>query len=102
MFNLKEEGVEIFSLNKNEQVRCACWSPKGKQIVVGFPNGNLAQYKPDLKLARQIQCPPNVYPQPFDVIAVQWLSTYQFAAVFLQNIQDAGPGDFQFVKFLVL
>lgn len=79
---------------------CASWSPKGKQIVVGFPNGKLIQFKPDLKPARIIDCPPNtVEGGAFDIIALQWLSTYQFAAVFLSKNQDATPGEFRnFVK----
>lgn len=75
-------GYELHSLPKAEQAQCASWSPKGKQIVVGFPQGKLAQYKPDLQLARTIPCPEAVYAGggPFDIITVQWLSTYQFAA----------------------
>lgn len=69
--------------NIHNSISCASWSPKGKQIAVGFPNGKLAQYKPDLKLARTIPCAVNAYAQPYDVVSLQWLSTYQFAAVFL-------------------
>lgn len=71
--------------------RCASWSPKGKQIVVAFPNGKLAQYKPDLKLAKTIPVAAKLFSGPFDPIAVQWLSTYQFAVVFLEKKEDAGP-----------
>lgn len=79
-------GYELFTLDKSEQAQCASWSPKGKQIVIGFPEGKLAQYKPDLKLARTIPCPAGVYPGgPFDICTVQWLSTYQFAAAVLRR-----------------
>lgn len=71
--------------------RCASWSPKGKQIVVAFPNGKLAQYKPDLKLAKTIPIAAQLFSGPFDPIAVQWLSTYQFAVVFLEKKNEAGP-----------
>lgn len=71
--------------------RCASWSPKGKQIVVGFPNGKLAQYKPDLKLAKTIPCTTNILPVPFTTIAIQWLSTYQFVAVFSEEKDDSVP-----------
>lgn len=73
--------------------RCCCWSPKGKQIVVGFANGKLVQYKPDLKPAKAIDCPPNIVAGSFDTISVQWLSTYQFAAVFLGYHENARPGE---------
>lgn len=68
---------------------CACWSPKGKQIVVAFPNGKLAQYKPDLKLAKTIPCTVQLLPVPFSPVAIQWLSTYQFAIVFVEEKEDA-------------
>lgn len=76
--------------------RSISWSPKGKQIVVAFANGKLIQFKPDMKPARVIDCPPNICEGPFDVIALQWLSTYQFAAVFLTKNQDATPGNRNF------
>ncbi|KAH8305991.1 hypothetical protein KR018_009350 [Drosophila ironensis] len=92
MYSLKEGGnVELHSLDKSQQVKCGCWSPKGKQIVLGFPNGRLQQFKPDLTPAKTIVCPPNVHDAPFDTIAVQWLSTYQFAVIFLQHGEDCNP-----------
>ncbi|XP_062546766.1 nuclear pore complex protein Nup214 [Armigeres subalbatus] len=95
MYTLKEpSGIEFHSLDKSEGAICACWSPKGKQLVVGFANGKLMQYKPDLKPARTIACPPGVMEGPFDVIAVQWLSTYQFAAVYLPHAEDSVPSLF--------
>lgn len=66
-------------------IRCASWSPKGKQIVVAFPNGKLAQYKPDLKLAKTIPCTVQLFQCRFLPIAIQWLSTYQFAVVFTED-----------------
>lgn len=95
VYTLKEpSGIEFHSLDKSEGAICACWSPKGKQLVVGFANGKLMQFKPDLKPARTIACPPEVMEGPFDVIAVQWLSTYQFAAVFLPRAEDSVPSLF--------
>lgn len=92
VYTLKPQGFEMHSLEGNERAQCACWSPKGKQIVVGFANGKLIQFKPDLKPARVIDCPPNtIEGGPFDIIALQWLSTYQFAAVFLSTTPDATP-----------
>ncbi|XP_055847820.1 nuclear pore complex protein Nup214 [Episyrphus balteatus] len=91
MYDFKNGAYEMHTLDSKEQILCGSWSPKGKQIVLGFPNGKLAQYKPDLKLARTIPCPPNIHPGPFDTISVQWLSTFQFAVVFLQRAEDATP-----------
>ncbi|KAL5277282.1 NUP214 family protein [Megaselia abdita] len=89
MYNFTSNSYEFNALDKSQQCLCACWSPKGKQIVIGFPNGKIAQFKPDLKMAKTIECPPGVHATPFKVIAIQWLSTYQFAAVFLGN--DGSP-----------
>lgn len=85
------ESISYFHQIFFSQFRCASWSPKGKQIVVAFPNGKLAQYKPDLKLAKAIPNAVPLFPGPYDPIAIQWLSTYQFAVVFLEKKQDAGP-----------
>lgn len=94
VLNFNGPGYELHVIDKKEEVRCASWSPKGKQIVVGFPDGKLAQYKPDLQLARTIPCPTGVLNSPFDIITVQWLSTYQFAAVFLKRGQGECPAVF--------
>lgn len=71
---------------------CASWSPKGKQIVAAFPNGKLAQYRPDLKLAKTIPCVIQLLQHPFTPIAIQWLATFQFAVVFIENKEDAQQG----------
>ncbi|XP_058177050.1 nuclear pore complex protein Nup214 [Anopheles ziemanni] len=98
VYTLKEPtGLEFHSLDANAgAAQCACWSPKGKQLVVAFANGKLVQYKPDLKPARTIVCPPGVVEGGggYDVLAVQWLSTYQFAAVFLPHAPDSVPALF--------
>ncbi|KAH8384800.1 hypothetical protein KR093_008652, partial [Drosophila rubida] len=92
MYALKESGnFELYSLDKSQQVKSGCWSPKGKQIVLGFPEGRLQQFKPDLTPAKTLPCPPNVHEGPFDTIAVHWLSTYQFAVIFLQHGEDCSP-----------
>lgn len=38
-------------------VKCVCWSPRGKQLVMGLQNGTLLQLTPDMKIARHIACP---------------------------------------------
>ncbi|XP_046739282.1 nuclear pore complex protein Nup214-like [Diprion similis] len=65
-------------------VLCVAWSPKGKQLVVGSKNGSLLQLKPDLKAARIIAGPD---PSIGSVIALLWISSYQFCAAYL-NPQD--------------
>lgn len=91
MYALKDGGnFEVHSLDKTNQVKCGCWSPKGKQLVLGLC-GRLQQFKPDLTPAKTLACPTNLHDGPFDIIAVHWLSTFQFAVVFLQHGEDCNP-----------
>ena len=95
MFTLNNGGqYDKVTLGKEHQVKSGCWSPKGKQIVFGFAEGKLQQFKPNLQPARAIPCPPGIHAGPFDCIALHWLSTYQFAAIFLQRGQDMCPSLF--------
>lgn len=92
MYALKDGGnFELHTLDKSQQVKCGCWSPKGKQLVLGFPSGRLQQFKPDLTPAKTLACPPNIHDAPFDTIALHWLSTFQFAVIFLQHGEDCNP-----------
>lgn len=95
MYHINEQ-INFYSIDKNEGAQSVCWSPKGKQLVIGFANGKLVQFKPDLKPARAIVAPPNTFNGTFDVIAVQWLSTYQFAGLFLSSESEATPCKFFF------
>ncbi|XP_061396340.1 nuclear pore complex protein Nup214 [Musca vetustissima] len=95
MFTLNPGGnYDKVTLGKENQVKSGCWSPKGKQIVFGFPDGKLQQFKPNLQPARAIPCPPGIHPGPFDCIAVHWLSTFQFAVIFLQRGEEMCPSLF--------
>jgi nuclear pore complex protein Nup214 len=85
------QNLELYMIDKSEKAKCCCWSPKGKQLVVGFANGKLVQYKPDLKPARTIPCPAGILERNFDTIAIQWLSTYQFCVAFLPLTSEPCP-----------
>ena len=94
-YTINEKEQKFQALDQNLKARCCCWSPKGKQIVVGFGNGKLMQFTPELKPAKSIECPPGVVPGgSFDTIAIQWLSTFQFAVAFLAHQPDSRPGKF--------
>ncbi|XP_059618631.1 nuclear pore complex protein Nup214 [Phlebotomus argentipes] len=91
MFVLKEQGFEFHTVDKAQTISSVCWSPKGKQIVAGCPNGKLIQYKPDLKPIRVIDCPLDTQAGPLLAISIQWLSTYQFAVAFAALNEPAPP-----------
>ncbi|XP_067628436.1 nuclear pore complex protein Nup214 isoform X2 [Eurosta solidaginis] len=91
LYTLKDGGAMEMRSIKNQQIQCGCWSPKGKQIVLGHPNGKLQQFKPDLTPAKIIICPPDVHPGPFDTISLHWLSTFQFVVSFLQHGEGTLP-----------
>uniref|UniRef100_A0A0K8VPS7 Nuclear pore complex protein Nup214 n=1 Tax=Bactrocera latifrons TaxID=174628 RepID=A0A0K8VPS7_BACLA len=91
LYTLKDGGAMEMRSLQNQQIQSGCWSPKGKQLVFGYPNGKLQQFKPDLTMVKSIICPPNVHPGPFDTIALHWLSTFQFVASFLQHGEQAMP-----------
>lgn len=90
-YTLKAEGLEFHSIDPNLKAKCCCWSPKGKQIVVGFGNGKLMQFTPELKPAKTIECPGGIVNGSFDTIAIQWLSTFQFAVAFLSHQPESRP-----------
>jgi nuclear pore complex protein Nup214 len=92
-YTLKDAGIEFHSIDPNLKAKCCCWSPKGKQIVVGFANGKLIQFTPELKPAKAIECPAGVVAGSFDTIAIQWLSTFQFAVAFLSHQPESRPGE---------
>lgn len=92
-FTLKADGFEYHSIDPNLKAKCCCWSPKGKQIVVGFANGKFIQFTPELKPAKTIECPAGIVSGSFDTIAIQWLSTFQFAAAFQSHQPESRPGE---------
>ncbi|CAL8119063.1 unnamed protein product [Orchesella dallaii] len=80
LFLAKINGPNSIELNKFSEggVRCLCWSPKGKQLVIGRSNGMLSQLKLDLTEAKRIPGPhANSVP-----ISILWTQTTQFLIVF--------------------
>lgn len=67
---------------------CLCWSPKGKQVVIGSSKGTLSQYKPDLKIVKTF-AQPHYCSNPVSVISVQWLSNFQFLAVYRDTVDSS-------------
>lgn len=69
---------------------CLCWSPKGKQVVIGTQQGELKQYSPALELKKNWPCPNNLQTQ-VKVLDVVWVSTYMFIAAYETPASDDQP-----------
>lgn len=69
---------------------CAGWSAKGKQIVVGKPDGQLTQYTPDGTPKSDIPSPPGLNSH---ASFVQWLENDLFLVTYVQNMEsmDSDP-----------
>ncbi|CAH1186741.1 unnamed protein product [Phyllotreta striolata] len=86
-YELKGNSVDINEIPAAAECSSFCWSPKGKQIAVGSKNGNITQYKPDLKAVKVIQGPK--LESPHSLISLCWISNYQFIGVY-QALQEDG------------
>ncbi|XP_013420263.1 nuclear pore complex protein Nup214 isoform X2 [Lingula anatina] len=76
--NLKIMG----SLKAGSGVTAVCWSPKGKQIVVGKKDGTMQQYDQELKLKKNIAA-PTIFQDPMKVLDIQWLTTFTFQVAYM-------------------
>ncbi|XP_068695298.1 nuclear pore complex protein Nup214-like isoform X2 [Montipora foliosa] len=83
MMELTEREVKILmSLPADHKASAICWSPKGKQLVVGHADGRLTQYSQQLEVKKEIECPELFTDDPHKVTDVLWISTSLFAAVY--------------------
>ncbi|KAK4685887.1 hypothetical protein P7C73_g4252, partial [Tremellales sp. Uapishka_1] len=67
----------------------ACWSAKGKQLVVGTPSGEVVQYTPEGVIKAQVPSPPDH--EPCFPTSVQWLENDLFLVSYAT--QNASPDD---------
>ncbi|XP_041368937.1 nuclear pore complex protein Nup214-like isoform X2 [Gigantopelta aegis] len=89
LFEIKENLNIVASLPVSTCATCLCWSPKGKQIVIGLKDGSLIQFDQELKAKKKWGC-PTVLEGPQQVVDVAWLSTYMFLAAYVPaNPQDS-------------
>lgn len=79
--------------------RCVCWSPKGKQIVVGDYNGFLTQYLPELKAVKKVPPPTGLFPKACTLCSVKWISNFQFIGVY--KTQESSTTDDEEIKACV-
>ncbi|CAG5050409.1 unnamed protein product [Parnassius apollo] len=72
-------------------VRCICWSPKGKQLVTGNNDGTLCQYKPDLSPMKTVPAPNLFEGAAVEALAIYWIATYQFVVVYRNATDNSRP-----------
>nr|CAB3264510.1 nuclear pore complex protein Nup214-like [Phallusia mammillata] len=91
-----QENVQEVAKKSSEFGACTvCWSPKGKQMVIGRKDGSLQQYTPTMEIRRTIPVCENI-DQKVKVCDLLWLSTYQVAVTYVavpeSNEAEAGGG----------
>ncbi|XP_053380901.1 nuclear pore complex protein Nup214-like isoform X2 [Mercenaria mercenaria] len=82
-------GKDRKSSLSSARAKCVCWSPRGKQLVVGRDDGTLVQYDPDLNEKRKWDC-PNILTTASEAFDVVWLSTYSFLVAYIAHGADSG------------
>ncbi|CAG0917645.1 unnamed protein product [Notodromas monacha] len=87
LLEIKESSFVLSDAQGFNSCRCVCWSPKGKQLVIGHADGSLTQHKPDWTLAKKIPAPDAEQIKNItsgancagvEVLSIQWLSTFVF------------------------
>ncbi|KAK2567238.1 Nuclear pore complex protein Nup214 [Acropora cervicornis] len=86
----------LASLPADHKASAICWSPKGKQLVVGHSDGKIVQYSQTLEAKREIECPEIFSDDPHFVTDVLWISTYLFAVAYSSFEEGDSP------KFLLI
>ncbi|VDI49529.1 nuclear pore complex protein Nup214 [Mytilus galloprovincialis] len=95
---MEDGSVSIFEAGDNLSIKatipaqakatCVCWSPKGKQLVVGQNDGLLAQYDQALVKKKEWTC-PNILSGQQRVVGIIWLSTFSFMVAYIAENADA-------------
>lgn len=89
IYELSGESLKILgNIPSSAGGTALCWSPKGKQLVVGKKDGSLTQYKPNMQEAKCIP-PPMVSENSVLVLSVCWLAPTVFAVVYAPATRTA-------------
>ncbi|GFO08112.1 nuclear pore complex protein nup214 [Plakobranchus ocellatus] len=84
LIDVSETVKVIAALPAAVGATCFCWSPKGKQLLVGKKNGTASQYDHSLAEKKQWVC-PGVLQGAHRVVDIIWQSTYAFMAAYLPS-----------------
>ncbi|XP_033727841.1 nuclear pore complex protein Nup214-like [Pecten maximus] len=83
------DTLKIVATIPTSSANCVCWSPRGKQLVVGTTDGKLIQYDQGLTKKREWACPTLLNNGNYKVVGVIWLSTFEFLAAFIPDSAEA-------------
>lgn len=80
---LSETNLKIAAnLPPQTQATAVCWSPKGKEVVVGKKNGSFSRFKPTLQEVKNFPPPAGLDENGVEVVSIYWISTTLFAVVY--------------------
>ncbi|XP_071802717.1 uncharacterized protein [Asterias amurensis] len=82
--------ARAFEVPEGVHIKAMCWSPKGKQIVLGTSSGELVQYNQKLDIKRTIRS-PDFTTEQVQVVDILWLSTYMFAVAYVDAEEILHP-----------
>ncbi|XP_022085278.1 nuclear pore complex protein Nup214-like [Acanthaster planci] len=91
LWDCSEDNIRMLAqLPRDVEPTAICWSPKGKQIVVGTSSGKLIQYNHKLEQKKMIP-PADFSEEPIKVVDILWLSTYMFAVAYIDVEETLQP-----------
>lgn len=67
-----------------------CWSPKGKQMVVGTAKGELKQFNHAVEIKKVVR-PPDFTQEAVRVVDIYWLSTYMYIVAYIDAEESLQP-----------
>ncbi|CBY25018.1 unnamed protein product [Oikopleura dioica] len=88
-----EDTVAIHASRPPMKAKCVAWSPKGKQMVIGFGDGSLAQFTPTMEIKKKVNACPLINGQA-KITDIVWISTYKFGVAYADDTSDAGANLF--------
>lgn len=87
---LAETNLKIAAnLPPQTAATAVCWSPKGKEVVVGKKNGSFSRFKPTLQEVKNFPPPTGLDENGVEVASIYWISTTLFAVVYV-SAGDSG------------
>ncbi|KAJ8039135.1 hypothetical protein HOLleu_16758 [Holothuria leucospilota] len=81
---------QLSTLSTSIKANAICWSPKGKQIVVGTSDGQLIQFTHKME-QKKVVGKPDFTNEPVKVVDVLWPSTYMWVVAYIDSDETVQP-----------